>query len=34
MAAKEWTDNKTFRFRNDPLCNRLRENYFLWAKTF
>ena len=34
MTAKEWTDDKTFRFRNDLLCTGLGENYFLWKKHF
>ena len=34
MAAKDWTDDKTFQFRNDLLWTGLRDNYFLWAKTF
>ena len=34
MAAKVWTDNKTFQFRNDLLWTGLGEKYFLWAKAF
>ena len=34
MAAKEWTDDKTFRFRNDLLWAGLGRNYFLCVKTF
>ena len=34
MVAKEWTDDKTFQFRNDLFCTGLGENYFLWVKTF
>ena len=34
MAAKEWTDSKTFWFRNNLLWTGLGENYFLWVKTF
>ena len=33
MAAKEWSDNETFLFRNN-LWTGLGGNYFLWAKTF
>ena len=33
MAAKEWTDDKTFPFRNDLLQTGLGEKY-LWAKAF
>ena len=33
MAAKEWSDNETFLFRN-VLWTRLGGNHFLWAKTF
>ena len=34
MAAKEWTGDKTVRFRNDLLWTGLGGNYFLWSKTF
>ena len=34
VAAKEWTDNKMFPFRDDLLQTRLGEKYFLWEKTF
>ena len=34
MAAKKWTDIKTFQFRNDLLWTGLEGNYFLWTKTF
>ena len=33
MAAREWSDNETFLFRN-VLWTGLGGNYFLWAKTF
>ena len=33
MAAKKWTDNKMFRFKNDILWTGLGGNDFLWAKT-
>ena len=33
MAAKEWIDDKIFRFRN-YLWSELEGNYFLWTKTF
>ena len=33
MAAKEWSDNETFLFRN-VLWTGLGGNFFLWAKTF
>ena len=33
MAAKEWIDDKIFRFRN-YLWSELEGNYFLWRKTF
>ena len=33
MAAKEWSDNETFQFRN-VLWTGLGGNFFLWAKTF
>ena len=29
---KEWTDNKTFQFRNDLLWTGLQGNYLLWTK--
>ena len=32
MAAKEWTNDKTFRFRNCLLWTGLGRNYFLRAK--
>ena len=34
MAAKKWTDIKTFQFRNYFLWTGLDGNYFLWTKTF
>ena len=33
MAAREWSDNETFLFRN-VLWTGLGGNYFLWTKTF
>ena len=33
MAAKEWTDDKTFQFRKDLLWAGLGGNYFIGAKT-
>ena len=32
MAAKEWTDDKMFRFRNDRHWTGLGGNYLLWVK--
>ena len=29
MAAKEWTDDKTFQFRKDLFCAGLGGNYFI-----
>ena len=34
MAAKEWTDHKMFKFRNDLLWTGLGGKYFICAKTF
>ena len=34
MAAKEWTDDKVFQFRNDLLWIGLGRKYFLWAEAF
>ena len=34
MAAKEWTDDKVFQFRNNLLWIGLGGKYFLWAKAF
>ena len=34
MAAKEWTDDKTFRFRNDLLWAGPGGDYVLWGKAF
>ena len=34
MTANEWTDDKTFRLRNDLLWTGLGEKYFLWVKAF
>ena len=34
MAAKEWTDDKTFRFRNDLLWAGPGGDNVLWAKAF
>ena len=32
MAVRGWTDDKTFRFRNDLLWTGLGEKYFIWAE--
>ena len=34
MAAKESTDDKMFRFRNNLLWTGLGGNHFLWVKIF
>ena len=34
MAAEKWTDDKTFRFRNDPLWTGLKKNTSYGQKHF